>query len=236
MQPSKIMQTQLNFMKDIKLAFFILLTLSLTCCSSVNVLNSWKAADVEDFQDNTILVIARTANEEARIAFENEITREIIAKGMKATPSYTKFPKLRPNDKLTDERKEEIKNLLQKEGFNGVVLSVVKDYQERTRVIGEGGYEASVNYGYTDFPTYVGGGFYVYYYSPLSYSTEDIYVPESEDTITSKLYVLETVAYDLEQQEDKQLVAWVTSEIENPSGATTTANSYAKAIAKRFKK
>ncbi|MGB5376404.1 hypothetical protein [Muriicola sp.] len=222
-------------MKNIKLAFLIPLSLVLTCCSSVKVLNSWKASDVETFRDNNILVVARTANEEARVAFENEITREIRARGMNATPSYTKFPKLRPNDKLTDERKDEIKNLLQKEGFNGVVLSVVKDYQERTRVVGTGGYEASVNYGYTDFPTYFGGGFYVYYNNPLSYSNEDIYVPESEYTITSKLYVLETVAYDLEQQESKQLVAWVTSEIENPSGAAATANSYAKAIAKRFK-
>ncbi len=223
-------------MKSIKFAFLISLAFTLSCCSSVKVLNSWKASDVEGFRDNNILVIARTTNEEARIAFEKEITREIKAKGMNATPSYTKFPTLRPNEKLTDEKKAEIKKLLQKEGFNGVVLSVVKDYQERTRVIGEGGYEASVNYGYTDFPTYVGGGFYIYYYSPLSYSNEDIYVPESEDTITSKLYVLETVAYDLELKEDKQLVAWVVSEIENPSGAITTANSYAKAISKRFKK
>ena len=108
-----------------------------------------------------------------------------------------------------------------------MVLSILKDYQERTRVIGDGGYDASVNYGYTDLPSYVGGGFYVYYYHPLSYSTEDIYVPESEDTITSKLYVLQTAAFDLDRPEEQQLMAYINAAVENPSTAKSAAAEYA---------
>lgn len=223
-------------MKKLKLITLLLVGLALNSCSSVKVVDAWKAPTVEGFQDNTILVVARTANQEARKAFEREITDKLLARGFNATSSYTKFPKLRPNDKLTDERKEEIKNLLEKEGFNGVVLSVLKDYKERTRTIGEGAHEASVNYGYTDWPTYVGGGFYTYYVHPLSYSTELVAVDAAEVTITSKLYVLETVAYDLELQEKNQLVALINAAVENPDTAQEMAHNYADAIAKRLKK
>jgi hypothetical protein len=208
----------------------------LTSCSNVKVLNSFRADHADGIRDNNILVVARAAKPDARKAFEDEITKEIRARGINATPSYTKFPKLRPDQKLTEDRKNEIKDLLEKEGFNGVVLSVLKDYQELTRSVGEGGYEASVNYGYTDLPTYYGWGFYAYYHHPLSYSNEDVYVKESEDTITSRLFILETVAYNLEEPEDKQLVAVIRSQVENPDGVVSTANNYAKAIAKRFKK
>lgn len=209
---------------------------NLFSCSNIKVLHTWKSEDLPSLRANNVLVVARTARPEVREAFETEITKELKARNIRAVPSYTKFPELDPDKKITTQRMEEIKALLEKEGFNGVVLSVVKDYQELTRSIGEGGYEASVNYGYRDYPTYYGNGFYVYYTHPLSYSTEDIYVPESEYTLTSRLYVLETLAYNLDQPEDQQLLAVVRSSIENPQGAKTTANDYAKAIAKAVNK
>ena len=220
----------------IKAILFLLIGLALNSCSSVKVVDAWKSSNIEEFGDNNILVVARTTNQEVRAAFERQITDKLLERGYNATPSYTKFPTLRPNEKLTDERKEEIKNLLQSEGFNGVVLSVLKDYKERTRTIGEGAHEAGVNYGYTDWPTYVGYGFYTYYAHPLSYSTEYVEVAAAEVTLTSKLYVLETVAYDLEQPKKKQLVALINAGVENPETMKELAHNYADAIAKRLKK
>jgi|GEM_PF-1650095 len=207
----------------------------LTSCSGAKVLYTYKADQLPDIRDNSVLVVARTAREDIRKAFEDEITADLIKRGINAEPSYTRIPQLNPDEKLTDERKNEIKQMLEEAGFNGVVLTVLKDYQERTRVIGEGGYDASVNYGYRDLPTYMGSGFYVYFQHPLSYSTEDLYVPQSPDVITSKLYVVETVAFDLDKEDDKQLVAVVRASLENPSGAASTAKEYAKAIASKFK-
>ena len=213
----------------------ICLGLFLGSCSNAKVLYTYKSEQLPDIRDNSVLVVARTAREDIRIAFENEITEDLLKRGINAVPSYTRIPELKPDEKLTEERKNEIKVMLEEAGFNGVVLTVLKDYQEQTRVIGEGGYDASVNYGYRDLPTYMGSGFYVYYQHPLSYSTEDIYVPPSPDVITSKLYVVETVAFDLDKKDDEQLVAVVRASLENPSGAASTAKIYAKAIASRFK-
>ncbi len=219
-----------------QLTLILISLLMLVSCSNIKVLHTWKSDDLTSIRDKNVLVVARAARPDVRKAFEQEIVKELEARDIKATPSYTKFPDWDPDKKISEERKQEIRALLENEGFNGVVLSVLKDYQEITREIGEGGYEASVNYGYIDHPTYYGNGFYVYYFHPLSYSTEDIYVPKSEFTLTSKTYVLESVAFNLDLPEDEQLLAVVRSSIENPQGAKTTANDYAKAIAKAVSK
>ena len=204
--------------------------LILNSCSSVKVLDSWKADNVSSIKDKNILVIARTANNQARIAFENEIVNQLTSRGMKATASFTKFPQINPDQEVTEERVEMIKTILDNEGFNGVVLTVIKDYQEQTKTVTDGGYYAGGTYaGY--YPMYY-GGFYGYYRNPYSYSTYGSYVPSTTTTYNVKTYVLETVAYNLDEPEGKQLVAVTTTKIEDPSNVTKVAAEYVKAITK----
>jgi hypothetical protein len=204
--------------------------LVLNSCSSVKVLDSWKADNVDSIKDKNILVIARTANNQARIAFENEIVNQLTERGMKATASFTKFPKINHDEEVTEERREMIKTILANEGFDGVVLTVIKDYQEQTKTVTDGGYYAGGTYaGY--YPAYY-GGFYGYYHSPYSYSTYGSYVPSTTTTYNTKTYVLETVAYNLAEPEGKQLVAVTTTKIDDPSNVTKVAAEYVKAITK----
>lgn len=214
-----------------------LLTIVLiSSCSNVKVLATKKVEEREGLQNKNILVIARTAKQDVRKAFEDEITAELLKMGLNAVASHDRFPALLPDEKVAEEKKEEIREMIEKAGFNGVVLSVLQDHQELTRKVGGGDYYASVNYGYIDWPSYYGWGFYTYYYHPLSYSTEDIYVEGTEDTITAQLYVLDTIAFNLDLPEKEQFVRMVRAQIENPESAASTARSYAKAIAKTVKK
>ena len=208
--------------------------LMLSACSSVNVLNSWKANNISDVRDNNILVIARTSNTSARIAFENEISKNLSARDIKATPSYTKYPKLNPDQKITEERVNEIKALLRKDGFNGVILTVVKEEQELSKTVTDGGYYAGGTY-YGYYPRYY-NGFYGYYRNPMSYSTLGNYVDQTSTTYTARNYILETVIYNLDEPEEKQLVAVVTSKLEEPENAAKTAKQYVAAISKSFDK
>jgi len=208
--------------------------LILSACSSVNVLNSWKADNISDVRDNNILVIARTANTSARIAFENEISKNLAARDIKATPSYTKYPKLNPDQEITEERVNDIKALLRKDGFNGVILTVVKEEQELSKTVTDGGYYAGGTY-YGYYPRYY-NGFYGYYRNPMSYSTLGNYVGQTSTTYTARNYILETVIYNLDEPEEKQLVAVVTSKLEEPENAAKTAKQYVAAISKSFDK
>ncbi len=218
--------------KSIYLIVSLTIILFFNSCSSVKVLDSWKADNVKSIKDKNIIVIARTANKQARIAFENEIVKQLTARGMKATASFTKFPNLTPNEKVTEEKREMIKTILQNEGFNAVILTVVKDIQESTKTVTDGGYYAGGSYaGY--YPMYY-GGFYGYYHHPYSYASYGVYTPTTTTTYTQKTYVLETVVYNLDATDNDQLVAVVTSKIDDPKEAYKTAEAYVKAIAKSF--
>lgn len=212
--------------KSIYLILSLTLILFLSGCSSVEVLSSWKADDVSATKNNNFIVIARTANNQARVAFENEIVKQLSEKGMKATASYTKFPKINPDQKVSEEKTEEMITTIENEGFNAIVLTVVKELENVTQTNQEGGSYA----GY--YPRYY-RGFGGYYRNPMSYSTYGNYNATSYTT-TSKNYVLETVIYDLDAANDKQLVAVVTSKISDPENVSSAAEQYVQAITKSF--
>jgi len=85
-------------MKKFIFPLLVILNIALfSSCSSVKVLNSWKADNIDAIKDNNILVIARTDDMSARIAFENEIVKDLTNRESNATSSVTKFPKLKPD-------------------------------------------------------------------------------------------------------------------------------------------
>lgn len=227
-------------MKNPNKATFILIVLiigAMSSCSGYKVLDTWKAENAQAIRANNILVVARTTNERARIAFEQEITNELKKQGVKATASYLKFPKLGPNTKMTEERKDSLRTLLMSEGFDGVALSVLKNYDENTREIGfQGGY-VETGGRLNPYADGVYAGFYSYYSNPRAYASDIVYVEKDTlPTLTSRNYILQTSVYNLKLAEDKQLIAYLNASIENPDNADQAAKGYAKTLAKKFKK
>jgi len=221
-------------MKNIQKLFAILfIALTYYNCSSVKVLDSWKSDNITDIKSNNFLVVARTNNTQARIAFENEIVKQMIEKGYKATSSFVKFGDWKPNDVKENDDSSALKQILKNEGFNGVVLTVMKDYKEETRLQEQGGYYEGGNY-YGYYPRYY-SGFYGYFYNPISYHTFGNYVPVTTTKTTSRIYILETTVYDLKKTGEKQLIAVVTSELDNPQSASEAASDYVKKITKSLK-
>ena len=157
----------------------------------------------------------------------------MTAKGYKATPSFSKFGDMKPNAQPTEGSQERLKQLLKTEGFDAVVLTVMKDYQEETRIEKDGGYYAGGNY-YGYYPRYY-GAFYGYYAHPMSMTTLGNYVPETTTTRTSILYILETTVYDLNASGEEQLKAVVTSKLDNPKSASKIASEYVKKITASLK-
>ena len=182
--------------------------LLMTSCATVKVLDSWQGDNLSSLEGKAILVVARTDNPQARIAFEEAMANDLRKAGMNAT---------------------------EKEGFYGVVMSVVKDYNESLVTEESGGYYAGGTTYYGGYPGYY-GGFYGYYNSPRSYSTYGNYVPSTTTTRVSKSYILETLIYNLDEPEGKQLIGVVTSQIIDPSSVTKTAKEYSKLVFNSFNK
>lgn len=213
----------------------VLLVLLINSCASVKVVNAWKAdkENIDVFKKKNVLVIARTANDQARIAFEREIADALRAKGIKATESYSKAPKIYPNKEITEERVAFIKELMGYEGFDAVVITVIKDKQQTTSTTYNGVYFGASYSNY--YPGYY-GSFYSYYAYPYAYGpyydSFGGYVPLSTSTSTSTKYVLETIAYNLSAEENNQIVAVVTTNINDPKDAYKTAKQYVEEVMK----
>ncbi len=201
----------------------------LQSCSTVKVANAWKAdkSNVDEFKKRNILVIARTNNDQARMAFELEIADQMRAKGFKATESYTRAPKIYPNKEMSEERVAFIKSLLESEGYDGIVITVIKDKQQTTTTGYNGIYMGA---SYSNFYPGYYGSFYNYYSYPYAYgSYYDSFggqIAGSTYTRTNTKYVLETVAYDLHESSEQQLIAVVTTNLDDPKDAFKTAKKY----------
>lgn len=218
-------------MKKFHIVFVFLLGIALLQgCSSAKVLNSWKAEKpvIDDFKQKNILVIARTADNKARIAFEKEIAGQMISRGFRhVTESFKKIPDLHPEREMTEKRMNLIKTLLDSEGYDGIVLTAIKDKNQTTTVEQSGVY-VGASYGYS-YPGYY-GGFYNYYATPYAYgpyySSVGTFVPTSTTTRTRTEYVLETVAYNLDAPDGEQLVSVITISLDDPKDAYKAAAEY----------
>lgn len=219
-------------MKKTFYSFLLLGFVLLSSCSSVKVLDSWKGDNLATMSDKNILVIARTDNQQARIAIEEAMANDIRKAGFKATESYLKFNSMNPNKKVDPEK---VQAMIEKAGFKGVVMNVLKDYNESMVTEESGGYYAGGTTYYGGYPGYY-GGFYGYYHNPYSYSTYGNYVPSSSTTRISKSYILETLIYNLDEPEGKQLVSVVTTQIIDPSSITKTAKDYSKLVFNSLKR
>jgi len=233
------------FYPIVLLAFIFVIN---SCSSSINVANKWTSESTGEFKTKKILVIARTANEDVRKAFEIEMAKQLRAKGLDATESSLKHPDLKPQEKMTEEKKAQIRKLFEDEGYNGVVLTVLKDKLTNVKSSEEGGYYAGQSIA-AYYPPYIpvySYGFYGGYYSPYSYSSGYLYnpktydqygtyVPKSMETETTFSFVLQTMVYNLDFAEDKQLVAYVTTRIDEPDNVNGTAKNFTKVVLDTFK-
>ncbi|WP_034062469.1 hypothetical protein [Lacinutrix jangbogonensis] len=225
-------------MKNIKqVLLLIIITLFFQNCSSTKVLDAWKAEPsvVDLFKKKNVLVIARTANNSARFAFEKEIANALRERGIKATESYNKAPNLHPNKEMSEERLNLMKSLLKSEGFNAIVLTVIKDKKVTERVATNGVYLGATYNNY--YPAHY-GGFYNYYSYPYAYGSYynsfGGYIPTSTTTSYDTEYVLETVAYNLDEEAESQLVAVITTNLEDPKEAHKTAEEYVNLMIKHL--
>jgi len=210
-------------------------------CGSVKVRDAWSAEEetVAKFKEKNIFVLARTADNTSRIAFEEALANELRSSGYKVTESFKKFPKIYTNKEITEERIAFVESILDSEGYNGIVIVAVKDQQSTTTTSSSGiGVGVSAGPGfYGGYPGYY-GGFNNYYRTPYAYGpyydSFGGYIPTSTSTSTSTTYILETVFYNLDEPVENQLVAVVTSELDDPKDAYKTAGKYVETMVKAF--
>ncbi|MEQ8712938.1 MAG: hypothetical protein RIC80_07960 [Cyclobacteriaceae bacterium] len=228
----------MNQSTKIRLSIMLLIaSLVFQSCATTKVTNYWKndQASMEDFKQQKIFVIARTNSNLTRATLEQEIVMQLAKDGIEGLASYQKFPQLNPEEEMTKERTAQIKEILENDGFGGVIMVSVKDKKETTTTTQNGGYMGA---GYNAYYPGRYGGFYNYYRQPYYYgsyySSFPSYVPGTSTTSTSTTYVLETVAYNMTAPDDQKLVFVVFSDIKDPNNVDKAAQSYVDTIVQKL--
>ena len=234
-------------MKKLKQILLILLAvITISSCGGIKVTDSWTADELGGFKSKKILVIARTDDMVSRQRFEQEMAAKFRDAGFDVTESYKKFPNMKHNVKRTEEEVEQVVQIIMNEGFHGIILTVMKDKSTELVTSETGGYTSGgyyggyggMGYGYGGMGGYYGGfgGYYGRAYSPYGYGYGGTYVPSETRTYTSETYHLETVIYNLDLEDGKQLVSVTSVDVTDPSSASKTAPKYSEAVAKALGK
>lgn len=208
-----------------KLLGLLTVTLLVVSCSSVKVTDSWRQENSKDIKGEKIMIVSVTDNEVSRQRFEKDLVNTLNANGFESFESYAKYPEMNPTKKVSQEEITALKQKLQDNGVNLVAISAVKEIKEYTETNTTGtSYGMPMHYGYRGYR-----GFYGYYggmYMDMGTSTST--------TSVKKKYRLETVVYDLSKPKDKELIAVVSTEIDDPQKLTKVSKDFSDKIVKEL--
>jgi len=146
-----------------------------------------------------ILVVGARVDPTQRRTLEDGFASALSMHGVRATPSYVLFP-----DQLPD--KAQARAVVQREGFDGVLVSVLRGIREET---------------FIDVRVNPGGGFFNGYWGPGW--AEPLPPPQTNEDVK-----FETTLWN--PQGPGKLVWWAVTETANPSSGREFVSSLVKSI------
>lgn len=224
-------------MKKFKLVFTSLLVAIIFygCGASVKVADEWRNDNFAQLKGEKILVIHKTPDEVSRKRFEQDVSKALRAEGIDAVEAYLAFPEEGYKENRTGAETEAIVEKVKAAGYNGVVLTVLKDKDQQLETTSSGGYYSGGMY-----PTYYGRyyrGFGSYYGGVHSYGYGGgSYTPSTSTTKVVEVYTLETVSYNLSMKPEEQLVGVVSVKVTDPDSYSKVAKKYVKIIVDQYTK
>lgn len=221
-------------MKKIKsiVALIVVAVTLASCGTSVKVADQWKNENFLALKNEKIVVIHKTANEVSKKRFEIDLVKALQAKGIDAVEMHKAFPDVVYNEKRTDAEVKALEERVLAAGYNGVIITLLKDKDQQIETTSSGGYYSG---GY--YPSYYGsyyGGFGSYYGGVYGHGYGGSYIPPSSTTKVVDIYLLETVTYDISQKEGEELVGVVSVKVKDPQSYSGIAEKYVKIITDQF--
>jgi len=192
---------------------YLIISLIALSCSTTRITESWRNPEYKDYQPNKVLVLGVTPNLTARKAYEEKLKTVLINKGIEADGSYSVFKTSFTNLKQSEEEIEVQIESLSRKGFDAILVSAVKGYDER---ISFGGNLITKDEDLFEFGSYY-------------YSSQDVYFNEKVYE-EYKVYHIEISLYNLINDSEKSLV-WVASyDIIDPRKINATIKDCINAI------
>ncbi|MFZ2283778.1 MAG: hypothetical protein WAV86_07880 [Lutibacter sp.] len=202
-------------MKRIALFIGILL---FSACSSTRFVDSWKNPGITSFEPKKMLVMGMTDNLTARKIFEEKLKNAFVLRNIYAVESTDVIDGTFTNAKKSEQEIDEMTKKIAAQGFDTVVITSLKGVDERVNYHTE--YYPTIGYRWSRFDRYY------YWYQDIYYT------PQYYDSY--KVYNVETVIYNINEDDTKSLV-WVGAlNLVDPQTITSTVNEYVDKIIKQL--
>ena len=194
----------------------MIITLSISSCKTTYLKQSTNVSN-EKKSYNNILVVSRSKDMTARIKAEDQLVKDLAARGVKAASSIDEIKTDSFSKELTEEDLDNLKKKLIADGFDGVLVTNLINAEQYQDVIPGGTSTAYVPVRYGRF-----GRYYSYY--PATYW-------EPDRVETGVEYTVESCLYDI-TDEDGDNLQWVGRfQVRNPSDLMKTVEKYSQELA-----
>lgn len=198
----------------IRATFLLLVLLVLQACSSTKLVTRWSEPAAQGEKLSKVLVIGLFKDDLMRRHFEDEFIAALIGKGRQAEASYLYMPDLRAY-----KEEEKLESVVKKVGADAVLITRLKDVEDRKTYVPPRVEYAPTMYGY---PGYY--GFYMQTMMP-------IYTPGY--TRSNKVVQLETRVFSVK---DRNMVWAGITESFNPSSSGEIIRELADVVVSDMKK
>jgi|GEM_PF-258210 hypothetical protein len=209
-----------NGIKQLKGILLFTGILLLSACSSTRFVDSWRNQEITSFEPKKVLVVGITDNLTARKIFEEKLKNAFILRNIYAVESTTVLDNGFTGSKKNEMEIDKMIKQIADDGFDTVVITSVKGVDERINY--ETYYYPSIGYRWARF------GRYYYWYQDIYYT------PRYYDYY--KVYNVETVIYNINQDDTKSLV-WVGAlNLVDPQTINASVNDYVNSIIKELER
>ncbi len=196
------------------LPLLVLAALIFTGCATTYMTNSTNVSNQKKNYDK-ILVVYREGDMTGRIALENQIVRDLAARGVSAVSSIQVIKTDSFQKELSEAELDQLVESLLSAGYTGVLVTNLLDKSQYTQVTPGATYG-----GYGGFY----GGFGSYYGAyPMMYR-------EPDRVTTGIEYILESVLFDITDKDGENL-QWIGRfSVKNPSDLQKTVAKYSEEL------
>lgn len=199
----------------ISLLILALLMFSLSGCKTTYLKQSTNVSK-EKKPYNKILVVSRSKDKTARIKAEDQMVKDLAARGVKASSSIEVIRTESFSKEVTEEDLDNLRKKLIADGFDGVLVTNLINAEQYQDVIPGNTTTAYYPVRYGRF-----GRYYSYY--PATYW-------EPDRVETGVEYTLESCLYDI-TDEDGDNLQWVGRfQLKNPSSLVKTIEKYSEEL------
>jgi len=204
-----------NLKKYARLMLIVLAGFSMAGFGSTKLVYSWRNPNAPGGPFKNIMVLALNGQAANRAQFEDVLTAAITQSGVQAVQSYSLIP--RPN--LTPINMDNLRNVVQGQGFDAVLVSRIVQYHKTVHEVQD--------------PIFPLEPYYATFYGFYGYASPMIYTPtylqtEQKAQVETNFYATSTP--------DGVLVWTGTSDTVNPHSVNDAINAIAKLVAQELQK